>query len=1134
MDVDTSALLLFTIFPLLSLIHYLFFEHKRSHANNSSADRDFERLIAQFRAADPQRLGLSLESIEQLVGPSAVLREKVAEGGPLSRRITVAEFVPIACHLSTLPSTPSKPACSGTMATQSFGIGPTTSKPDVLTPRPIEVAPNALLNNDADGQPVDVNELASWLAAEHRRALNVVLLSAAAEAPHAMTAAVASEIVASDSKVGRTVAAAGPLPVNEDGIRLCLSLLRMLRSLALSADLLGDDSSQGDFTSIDPHRKGNVSAPEPADQLRQRWQVQQVRQQSAAAADAAAALVKDALVAGELPERCRRLLHASFSPGSSRLLRLQLELRAAAAATLRTTVEGAPPPPTRVALLWRFVRPLPVRRLLTEYVRRPEQEQAANGREGAAYAEQLAMLHNALSTVAEEVERAAANGSPQATRVAAEIAGDVAADAKRAGGSRRADTLLRRVMCVPLPSHAALFHPVAGEALGERNAGASSGTSGSLKWHASTKASSNPVVASKGSLPEGIQRIWFIVPREGAWLLHAPHGAALFLRSLVSVAVLRAREQLSTDAAARGAPTAEEVAVRELDSLARLLYRVSHTTFPRAGLHALLTIACHALAMPSVVGRILRRAFGKLAPSSAVEDECPGQCSPRERYVGSHAVVMASTVLRVWPPDAGAMGGAAALTFGASVIVAATSELASVLVTTASAAVFASIACTILGLILQPLLLQAWWSHANLNDDGLLRVGVVHFAYLLRVRYAASRGTKSLVQPSEQAVARALGLATTEDGRLHHGGSADYALVRACLLPAQSTLLGKSFPSDFFSSARRLWADRNEGRGSTFGEDTAHLTAVEAATAAAEAAAVSSEAMLPSVQTLGDILLGEAELLTAVQELRLAISAHHSQVNTLHESLSAPALAAAVAARDRPAAPSQRAPPSSRRRGPIQSAMSIKLPGTPRMAVLTAGNRSHRGAAGEVGACAALKDNPGRLPSRRAIAAPAGSLAAALPSKPFESAAACCAVPASDTSPGTPESPKVLANLSVGHLAVSHSTHAFDQQEGANEEEEGEGESQLEDDDDSEDDGWFFTPDGVSQNGPSTVVELGALKASGDLPDESLFWRSGLHGWLPLEEIPLLHAKITMEEEKALAAEEAALAAEEAALAARN
>ena len=66
------------------------------------------------------------------------------------------------------------------------------------------------------------------------------------------------------------------------------------------------------------------------------------------------------------------------------------------------------------------------------------------------------------------------------------------------------------------------------------------------------------------------------------------------------------------------------------------------------------------------------------------------------------------------------------------------------------------------------------------------------------------------------------------------------------------------------------------------------------------------------------------------------------------------------------------------------------------------------------------------------------------------------------------------------------------------------------------------------------MVELGALKASGDLPDESLFWRSGLHGWLPLEEIPLLHAKITMEEEKALAAEEAALAAEEAALAARN
>ena len=135
------------------------------------------------------------------------------------------------------------------------------------------------------------------------------------------------------------------------------------------------------------------------------------------------------------------------------------------------------------------------------------------------------------------------------------------------------------------------------------------------------------------------------------------------------------------------------------------------------------------------------------------------------------------------------MGGAAALTFGASVIVAATSELASVLVSTASAAVFASIACTILGLILQPLLLQAWWSHSNLNDDGLLRVGVVHFAYLLRVRYAASRGTKSLVQPSEQAVARALGLATTEDGRLHHGGSADYALVRACLLPAQSMLM---------------------------------------------------------------------------------------------------------------------------------------------------------------------------------------------------------------------------------------------------------------------------------------------------------------------------------------------------------
>ena len=71
----------------------------RQAGGAAAAAYDFSELMSKFRAADPDRRGLDVSNLEFIVDAesAAALRKQLAEEGrPAGRRISVAEFVPLA------------------------------------------------------------------------------------------------------------------------------------------------------------------------------------------------------------------------------------------------------------------------------------------------------------------------------------------------------------------------------------------------------------------------------------------------------------------------------------------------------------------------------------------------------------------------------------------------------------------------------------------------------------------------------------------------------------------------------------------------------------------------------------------------------------------------------------------------------------------------------------------------------------------------------------------------------------------------------------------------------------------------------------------------------------------------------
>ena len=100
-------------------------------------------------------------------------------------------------------------------------------------------------------------------------------------------------------------------------------------------------------------------------------------------------------------------------------------------------------PSARIANLWHSVQPSQIRSALIEHHRRTDADHAIVTKESVIYAEQAAMLHNALLTAA---------GDDRTDTMRELVAADAAAEQQLRSRhpDRRIDWLLSRVWCVPL------------------------------------------------------------------------------------------------------------------------------------------------------------------------------------------------------------------------------------------------------------------------------------------------------------------------------------------------------------------------------------------------------------------------------------------------------------------------------------------------------------------------------------------------------------------------------------------------------------------------------------------------------------------------------------------------------------
>ena len=97
---DEVAAILCVVLPLASLVYSTCWS-TQARADRAEPLLDFAELMARFRAADPDRRGLDLASLEQVVGAANVQRlSELPTVGDRNGRVRVAEFVSIASKRS--------------------------------------------------------------------------------------------------------------------------------------------------------------------------------------------------------------------------------------------------------------------------------------------------------------------------------------------------------------------------------------------------------------------------------------------------------------------------------------------------------------------------------------------------------------------------------------------------------------------------------------------------------------------------------------------------------------------------------------------------------------------------------------------------------------------------------------------------------------------------------------------------------------------------------------------------------------------------------------------------------------------------------------------------------------------------
>jgi hypothetical protein len=340
-------------------------------------------------------------------------------------------------------------------------------------------------DSEAVGLPLDAQSLSLWLATEHRRVLSAMLLSSLDGSAPDATRSAAKAIVRSE-----TLEQARTLTIDRWGnraqapsaetLQLCIGLLRTLTELADSGDVLGGGGAggtgseggggttrggdggdagggagggadggacggmpqagfvplpsgflPGGFVPGASYREGGAAVGAvPGALMRPSTEAEYARQLLHSST-----VVKDALAAGELPERLVALLHAPLE-GPLRLQRLQLDLRSQALAAVRSLLQGPTAPPARPLMLLRALRPALVRRalfqhLMVEGLPRSRASSSSSstsfGSSGDAYAEQLAMTLAALTTAVAELAEAAPAAAALAAAKAARPEPEVAA-----------------------------------------------------------------------------------------------------------------------------------------------------------------------------------------------------------------------------------------------------------------------------------------------------------------------------------------------------------------------------------------------------------------------------------------------------------------------------------------------------------------------------------------------------------------------------------------------------------------------------------------------------------------------------------------------------------------------------------
>ena len=933
---DELAAIVFFVVPLASLLYSRLCSRRADGAGKAlaaSAEYDFASLMNRFRAADPDRVGLTYESLAHVVGAegAAALDEAFGHAKYDGSRVSVAEFVPVACHLAASPSCTGvrgsadlEPPAAAVVVTTQWPTQWPGAAPPSRTAVPLvsghagggtssfrsrrrtaaaytrwssagsrwmrAISCGACWRihahlpfkhnawNDLPGESaaaaataagdvaaalsgsssapreavvltVDAVSLSRWLAVEHRRIINVMLLSSVCGASIGTTTEAAKAVVAAEAAAvetcveshfgsnasGRAGGAPGVPPCSADSIQLCISLLQTLKELADSGDVLGGAST------------GEPVAPPSGtvDPVHSRHMV------------ASAAAVKAALAGGELAERVAALVGSELV-GSTRLRRLQLDLRTHALAVLRSLLEGPTPPISLPFMLLRTLRPAALRRALHAHL---VESRSALGSSGRAYDEELAMLLVALMNAATEAFEGAKCAAAAAAAVAdaRQPAGTTSGDAgscAQAAATKAAQAVA--LMEAELQEQYAAEQAFAGRPSAwpfGRGAAKPSAVDALLRqvWAV-------PLPLPFASTAHGAQRLWFVMPPEARCALSSPAVAAAVLRLFIrgdgcggsgggggggcsgsgssrSAAVSSAAASYSFRGG--GARPHETAMLAKLDRLAVFLRAADGTAL--APLLRLLLACAVIIATIPIDSRPPATSTATSISSTAAEPLLGGTSASEVAGCG----VARRLALRpfLWP-DVYMVTAVAALVGGGSIAISTLCGLVRASGYPHAALQLSGLLCALAGLTSPPLLLSTWWvgggltTAAALSMDGCVppagaphgaasrqllpsgrddaeaarrtEPGLVHLAYLVRARRqlaidAARAMAKSPVadstvvpHPAMRAVMDALVDGPEKppphrhSGHQRAAGAVDYNSLACALLPpcplASSTL----------------------------------------------------------------------------------------------------------------------------------------------------------------------------------------------------------------------------------------------------------------------------------------------------------------------------------------------------------